>query len=153
MALTRVRRLSPDQIARRGQSCWCEACFGARGRSNMTSSGNKLICPGCMHRDKPEWVQQTARDLGTGLAGRRKVRPPCVAPRLPRARPLPLAPLTVQCPAPAASQEARVPLLELLRSLSPRETALCAYRGGTDPHEPRLLEASSPGALMGPRRH
>lgn len=73
----------------------------------MTSSGNKLICPGCMHCDKPEWVQQTARDLGTGLAGRRKVRPPCVAPRLPRARPLPLAPLTVQCPAPAASQEAQ----------------------------------------------
>ena len=33
------------------------------------------------------------------------------------------------------------------------KAALCAYRGGTDPHEPRLLEASSPGALMGPRRH
>ena len=78
--------LSPDQIARRGLSCWCEGCFGARGRTNMLSSGNKLICQGCTHRDKPSWVQQTARDLGTGLAGRRKARRTCLAlrPPLPR---------------------------------------------------------------------
>ena len=82
----------------------------------MLSSGNKLICPGCTHRDKPVWVQQTARDLGTGLAGRRKVRAPCLASRLLRApccvraaaRPAPpVAPLTAPCAAPAASQEAQ----------------------------------------------
>ena len=76
----------------------------------MTSSGNKLICPGCKHRDKPEWVQQTAKDLGTGLAGRRKVCPlarPALAACVPLRPVLPLAPLTVRCPAPAASQEAQ----------------------------------------------
>ena len=64
--------LAKDQFARRERSCWCSGCFAARGRTNMTSDGNKLICGACTHPDKPSWVQQTVRDLGTGLAGRRK---------------------------------------------------------------------------------
>ena len=64
--------LAKDQIARRERTCWCSSCLGARGRVNMTSAGNKLICDTCTHRDKPPWAQQMARDLGTGLAGRRK---------------------------------------------------------------------------------
>ena len=63
--------LAKDQLARRESTCWCEGCFGARGRLNMTSSRDKLICPSCTHRDKPVWVQQVVKDLGTGLAGRR----------------------------------------------------------------------------------
>lgn len=64
--------LAKNQIARRGRTCWCEGCFRARGRTNMRSAGATLICDDCSHVDKPEWVQQTVRDLGTGLAGRRK---------------------------------------------------------------------------------
>ena len=37
-----------------------------------TSDGASLICDECEHRDKPVWAQQEVRDLGTGLAGRRK---------------------------------------------------------------------------------
>lgn len=64
--------LAKDQIARRERSCWCISCSQAEGRSNMISEGDKLKCVGCTHPDAPTWVQQTVRDLGTGLAGRRK---------------------------------------------------------------------------------
>lgn len=64
--------LAQDQIARRTRSCWCNGCLCARGRINMTCSGDKLICDECTHRDAPVWTQQTVKDLGTGLAGRRK---------------------------------------------------------------------------------
>ena len=64
--------LAKDQIARRGRSCYCEGCFRARGRTNMTSAGDKLICEACTHRDKPVWTQQTVRDQGVGAAARRK---------------------------------------------------------------------------------
>ena len=37
----------------------------------MRSSGSKLICEGCTHKDKPAWEQQTIRDLGVGLTARR----------------------------------------------------------------------------------
>jgi hypothetical protein len=64
--------LAKDQIARRGETCWCNGCLCAHGRSNMTSSGDKLICDQCTHRNKPAWTQQTVKDHGTGLAGHRK---------------------------------------------------------------------------------
>lgn len=64
--------LAPDQIARRERSCWCMGCVAACGRGNMSSSGTYLVCEECTHRDKLVWVQQTVKDLGTGLAGRRK---------------------------------------------------------------------------------
>lgn len=64
--------LAEDQIARREHTCWCMGCFCALGRLNMTSRGDKLICDDCEHPDKSEWAQQIVRDLGTGLAGRRK---------------------------------------------------------------------------------
>ncbi|KAL3919436.1 MAG: hypothetical protein SGPRY_005631, partial [Prymnesium sp.] len=46
-----------------------------RGDNNFDAldAGNELICDRCIHRDnKPAWIQQTVRNLGTGLAGRRK---------------------------------------------------------------------------------
>ena len=61
--------LAKDQIARRGRSCYCEGCFRARGRTNMTSAGDKLICEACTHRDKPVWTQQTVRDQGAAQGG------------------------------------------------------------------------------------
>jgi hypothetical protein len=67
--------LGPNSIARRERSCWCEPCFGARGRLNMQSVRNaQLHVPGCiLGVDTPRpWTEQSARDLGTGLAGRRK---------------------------------------------------------------------------------
>lgn len=64
--------LAKDQLARRERACWCINCLRAEGRSNMTSSGDKLVCEGCLHPDQPVWVQLTVRNLGTGLAGRRK---------------------------------------------------------------------------------
>ena len=64
--------LAKDQIAGRGRSCFCDGCFRARGRSNMTSAGDQLVCDACTHRDKPAWTQQTVKDLGPGAAARRK---------------------------------------------------------------------------------
>lgn len=61
--------LAEDQIARRERSCWCEACFGARGRTNMLSNGNKLNPEGCSAN---AWEQMLVRNKGTGLAGRRR---------------------------------------------------------------------------------
>lgn len=42
-----------------------------RGARPTQHDLDKLICPSCTHRDKPVWVQQVVKDLGTGLAGRR----------------------------------------------------------------------------------
>lgn len=64
--------LTKDQVARRERSCWCMGCMRAEGRINMQSMGDKLVCAECTHRDKPIWTQQTIRNLGSGLAGRRK---------------------------------------------------------------------------------
>ena len=66
MSTSSYMMLAKDQIARRGESCWCNGCLCARGRVNMTSSDSKLICDNCTHRNKPVWMQQTIRDLGTG---------------------------------------------------------------------------------------
>lgn len=64
--------LAKDQICRRERSCWCGGCVRAKGRTTLRSFGDQLRCEECVHRDKPDWIQQTVRNLGTGLAGRRK---------------------------------------------------------------------------------
>jgi hypothetical protein len=69
---------SPDQIARRERSCLCEASFLVRGRANMQSALNaQLLVLGCISgrasgSDARQWSEQTTKNLGTGLAGRRK---------------------------------------------------------------------------------
>ena len=64
--------LARDQIARRRRSCWCEACFHVRGRATLEVEHNKLLCMGCTSSALLPWHEQSVKDLGTGLAGRRK---------------------------------------------------------------------------------
>ena len=64
--------LARDQIARRSRSCWCEPCYRQLGRSTLLPQGNDLICADCCSPTPLPWHEQHARDLGTGLAGRRK---------------------------------------------------------------------------------
>lgn len=64
--------LDRDQIARRERSCWCEACSQQRGRQTLTPSGRTLICTRCASPFSLPWHEQTVKDLGTGIAGRRK---------------------------------------------------------------------------------
>ena len=64
--------LGRDQIARRGRSCWCDACFRAWGRTSLTVSGKTLLCEGCASPSPLPWYEQSVKRLGTGLAGRRK---------------------------------------------------------------------------------
>lgn len=64
--------LARDQIGRRERSCWCEPCFHQQGRATLTPKGNSLICDGCCSPLPLPWHEQTVKDLGTGLAGRRK---------------------------------------------------------------------------------
>ena len=76
--------LARDQIARRERSCFCEGCFHQLGRATLRSSGYAtLVCDECesdkayaalgmSERERPStWHEQEAKDLGTGLAGRR----------------------------------------------------------------------------------
>ena len=64
--------LAPDTIARRERSCWCEACFRQLGRATLKAKGTELICEGCSSPNPLPWHEQTVKDLGTGIAGRRK---------------------------------------------------------------------------------
>lgn len=64
--------LARDQIARRERSCWCEVCFRQLGRHTLVPKGNVLICAGCTSLHVLPWQEQTVKDLGTGLAARRK---------------------------------------------------------------------------------
>ena len=76
--------LARDQIARRRRSCWCEGCFHQLGRDTLRSAGYAtLVCDECesnkvyetlgvTESERPStWHEQEAKDLGTGLAGRR----------------------------------------------------------------------------------
>jgi hypothetical protein len=65
--------LAEDQIARRARSCSCaDGCMLTRGRPNMESAGDRPLCVGCVHPDKPAWVQQTIKAIATaGVANRR----------------------------------------------------------------------------------
>ena len=76
--------LARDQIARRERSCFCEGCFHQLGRATLRSAGHAtLVCDECesnkayaalgvSERERPStWHEQEAKDLGTGLAGRR----------------------------------------------------------------------------------
>lgn len=64
--------LGRDQIARRRRSCWCEACFHVRGRATLDAVGQDLLCKECTSATPLPWHEQSAKNLGTGLAGRRK---------------------------------------------------------------------------------
>ena len=76
--------LARDQIARRRRSCWCEGCFHQLGRDTLRSAGYAtLVCDECelnkvyetlgvTESERPStWHEQEAKDLGTGLPGRR----------------------------------------------------------------------------------
>ena len=47
-------------------------CSWQVGRETLTPKGNDLICEGCDSSIPLPWHEQTVKDLGTGLAGRRK---------------------------------------------------------------------------------
>ena len=76
--------LAQDQIARRGRSCFCHPCLSQLGRATLTPVGNgmlqceecesdkKLATMGVAVEKRPSmWHEQTVKDKGTGLAGRR----------------------------------------------------------------------------------
>lgn len=65
--------LARDQIGRRERSCWCEPCFHQRARETLMPRGNgTLVCEECRSPIPLPWYEQSVKDLGTGLAGRRK---------------------------------------------------------------------------------
>jgi hypothetical protein len=64
--------LARNTIARRARSCWCEACFRQLGRATLMPKGQELVCEGCSSPISLPWHGQTVKDLGTGIAGRRK---------------------------------------------------------------------------------
>ena len=113
------RAKPPGSIAQqRGVICKLRCC-GRQLDQKCNDLTGDAACPTHVEAARllrAKVAKQTARDLGTGLAGRRKVRAPCLASRLLRApccvraaaRPAPpVAPLTAPCAAPAASQEAQ----------------------------------------------
>ena len=73
--------LAPEQIARRDRSCWCAAgCMLAHVRDSprmQLAAEGELHCLECESGQRfggPAfpWREQSVKDLGTGLAGRRK---------------------------------------------------------------------------------
>ena len=72
--------LASEQVARRERSCWCPACMLAHRRDSpqlRLATEGELHCLECDSGQRfgaPAfpWREQTVKDLGTGLAGRRK---------------------------------------------------------------------------------
>lgn len=65
--------LGRDVVGTRTRSCWCEPCFNQLGRQNLTAKGrNTLVCDGCQSPFPLPWYEVSVKDLGTGLAGRRR---------------------------------------------------------------------------------
>lgn len=65
--------LGRDVVGSRTRSCWCEPCFNQLGRQTLTAKGrNTLVCDGCESPFPLPWNEVSVKDLGTGLAGRRR---------------------------------------------------------------------------------
>ena len=64
--------LAKDQIARRRRSHWCDGCFRVRGRPTLQAEGTTLQCVECTAPSALPWHEMSVKDLGPGLAARRK---------------------------------------------------------------------------------